>query len=145
MEQSIIVDALTKHARPALNGWFVGEEDLPFITVQLGRAVEARKFDGLITYLNRLDGWSQVTFGPESRTLGFLDHIRKELVEIEAKPDDLEEWIDVLTLTFNGAMRRGFTAWQIIKMLLFKLDKNQNRKWPDWRTADPVKGIEHIR
>ena len=38
--------------------------------------------------------WSTATFGPGSRTLGVIDHIRKELDEIAAAPDDVEECHD---------------------------------------------------
>jgi hypothetical protein len=149
MDQSVLVDILHSHSSPISRhgekGYVIYEADLACIRAKLARHVEARKFDGLITYLNRLYSWGQNVFGPASRTLGVLDHIRKELVEIEKAPDDLEEWIDVMTLAFSGAMRRGFTPWQIIKMLLFKMEKNENRQWPDWRLADPGKAVEHVR
>ena len=46
----------------------------------------------LARHLQRQSAFSQRTFGPGNRTAGVLDHIRKELVEIEQAPDDLEEW-----------------------------------------------------
>ena len=74
-----------------------------------------------------------------------LDHIRKELLEIEAAPNDLAEWIDVVILAFDGAWRTGATPEQIVRALIAKQYKNETRKWPDWRTADPSKAIEHER
>jgi len=74
-----------------------------------------------------------------------IDHIRKELVEIEADPRDLEEWIDVVTLAFDGAWRAGYTLEEIVLAYQAKQKKNENRKWPDWRTAEPGKAIEHIK
>jgi hypothetical protein len=47
----------------------------------------------LVEYLSRQRAFSERTFGPGSRTSGVLDHICKELREIEAKPHDLSEWI----------------------------------------------------
>lgn len=96
-------------------------------------------------HLMRQRDWSRKTFGPGPRTAGVLDHIRKEITEVEKAPDDLSEWIDLLILTCDGALRRGFTPREIIDAWITKQSKNEGRKWPDWRTADPNKAIEHIR
>ena len=45
----------------------------------------------LIAFLNRLRNWGFETFGPGERRQGICDHIRKELAEIEARPDDVIE------------------------------------------------------
>lgn len=89
--------------------------------------------------------WSEETFGPGPRHLGIIDHIKKELREIEANPYDLEEWIDVVILAIDGAWRNGGEPQQIIDTLFAKWDKNRGRVWPDWRTAEPDKAIEHDR
>lgn len=89
--------------------------------------------------------WSERTFGPGRRTAGVVDHIRKELREIEAQPDDLEEWIDVVLLALDGAWRVGASPAQIIVALAAKFAKNVSRTWPDWRNAEPDKAIEHVR
>ena len=40
------------------------------------------------------------TFGPGTRLNGVLDHVRKELVEIEESGgQDLEEWVDAWLLS----------------------------------------------
>lgn len=96
-------------------------------------------------HLDRQIAFSTKTFGPGERTKGVLDHVRKELVEIEKQPDDLEEWIDGIILLLDGAWRSGHTAQQIVDMLEYKQTKNENRKWPDWRECDPNKAIEHVR
>ncbi len=89
--------------------------------------------------------FSRATFGPEPRTKGVVDHIRKELVEIEANPDDLKEWVDVIILALDGAWRAGHKPQEIIDAYMAKQAKNRARTWPDWRTADPDKAIEHDR
>ncbi len=99
----------------------------------------------LISHLERQKEFSEATFGPGERTTGVVDHIRKELHEILEKPDDLSEWIDVVILAFDGAMRVGYFPEEIVEALEKKQTKNENRKWPDWRTADPTKAIEHDR
>ena len=89
--------------------------------------------------------WSEETFGPGARTAGVCDHIRKELLEIESDPTDSAEWIDVVILGLDGAWRSGLSPAQIIEGIVAKQRKNENRTWPDWRTADPNKAIEHDR
>jgi len=89
--------------------------------------------------------WSLETFGPGPKTLGLIDHIKKELQEIQAEPHDLEEWIDVVILAFDGAIRAGHEPEKIVDALVKKTVTNMLRKWPDWRTADPDKAIEHIK
>jgi hypothetical protein len=97
----------------------------------------------LIEHLYRQKMFSEKAFGPGPRTKGILDHIRKELVEIENNHDDVEEWIDVVLLAFDGAWRAGHSPYTIAKALTLKQIKNESRDWPDWRTADPEKAIEH--
>lgn len=95
--------------------------------------------------LHRQKRFSIRAFGPGYSTARVIDHIRKELIEVEQAPHDLEEWIDLAMLTFDGAWRSGFTAEEIVAAYVAKLEKNERRKWPDWRTADPTKAIEHVR
>lgn len=109
---------------------------------KLGKEVE--QFD-LVAHLDRQIRFSKKTFGPDKRTQGVIAHIRKELVEIEATPDDLEEWIDVVMLALDGAWRHGHTPEEIVAALTLKLDKNERRSWPDWRTASADQPIEHDR
>ncbi len=89
--------------------------------------------------------WSLRTFGPGPRTSGVLDHIRKELAEIEADPLDLEEWVDVIILAFDGAYRAGHEPDKIIEAIHSKQAKNEGRTWPDWRLVNTSEPIEHVR
>lgn len=99
----------------------------------------------LHAYMDKQIPFSEKTYGPGDRSKGVVDHIRKELIEIEENPQDLEEWIDVLILALDGAWRAGYQPLQITDMLVWKQQKNHARSWPDWRTADTDKAIEHIR
>jgi len=96
-------------------------------------------------HLIRQRAFSLATFGPGPRTAGVCDHIRKELVEVEAAPDDITEWADVVILAFDGALRAGHEPQAIIDAIKAKQTRNESREWPDWRTQDPTKAIEHIR
>lgn len=107
-------------------------------------AAESTVFD-LVAFLTRQATWSAQTFGPGARVKMVLDHIRKEVVEVERDSTSLEEWIDIAMLAFDGAWRAGHTPEEISTALAGKLVKNMNREWPDWRTADPDRAIEHVR
>ena len=99
----------------------------------------------LIAHLERQRAWSEKTFGPGDRTAGVCDHIRKELREIEANPHDLMEWVDVILLALDGAWRAGNSSIAIAAAINHKQGRNESRVWPDWRTAEPGKAIEHDR
>ncbi|WP_155033903.1 dATP/dGTP pyrophosphohydrolase domain-containing protein [Burkholderia pseudomallei] len=95
-------------------------------------------------FLRRQRAFSEHTFGPGRRTAGVCNHIRKELAEVEAAPDDLREWVDVILLGLDGAWRTDATPEQITAAISAKLAENERRVWPDWRTSDPNRAIEHI-
>ncbi|MFY7960732.1 MAG: dATP/dGTP pyrophosphohydrolase domain-containing protein [Elsteraceae bacterium] len=102
------------------------------------------KFD-LVAHLHRQRDFSLNTFGPGLRTKGVVDHIKKELKEILADPTDHREWIDVIILGFDGLLRTGIDPTEAVAEWVAKQTKNEGRNWPDWRTADPNKAIEHDR
>lgn len=108
------------------------------------RFFEGEVFD-LISHLYRQKAFSERIFGPGQRTAGVCDHIRKELAEIEACPDDLEEWVDVIILAFDGAWRAGYLPGEIASAIVEKQEKNERRNWPDWRTVPRDKAIEHVK
>ena len=99
----------------------------------------------LVAHLHRQRAFSERTFGPGARTAGVLDHIRKELAEVEAAPGDVTEWVDLVILALDGAWRAGHQPQAIVDALVAKQERNEGRTWPDWRTADPSKAIEHDR
>lgn len=105
-------------------------------------SVEAFDF---VAHLARQAEFSARTFGPGARVAGVCDHIRKELIEVETSGGDLKEWVDVIILGLDGAWRSGATPQEIIAAIVAKQAKNEARTWPDWRTVDPNKAIEHQR
>ncbi|MGL4525779.1 MAG: dATP/dGTP pyrophosphohydrolase domain-containing protein [Aestuariivirga sp.] len=109
-------------------------------------------------HLTRQMAWSRANFGPGARTAGIIDHIERELFEVESATDSVErskEWTDVAILALDGLTRElwatfpEFDAPRIaelaVGMIEGKQGKNERRDWPDWRTADPNKAIEHIK
>lgn len=120
------------------------------IAASLGASNDAAQgpFD-LVQHLRRQIEFSERTYGPGDRTAGVCDHIRKELREVQddaaAGLPTLGEWVDVIILGFDGAWRSGATPEQIVAAIVAKQTKNEGRKWPDWRTADRGKAIEHDR
>src|SRR4051812_30372323 len=98
-----------------------------------------------IAHLQTQREFSLHAFGPGDRAKGIVDHIRKELIEVEAKPADVMEWVDIVLLALDGAWRAGHQPEQIWLAINEKQARNQSRIWPDWRLADPEKAIEHVR
>lgn len=105
--------------------------------------------DALVNFFDQRSQWSERSFGPRDRYGGgtrVVKHIRKELKEIEAKPDDLEEWIDIILLAMDGAWRSaGADGKAFVEKLHEKQMVNFHRTWPDWRTLAPDQVAEHVR
>jgi deoxycytidylate deaminase len=97
-----------------------------------------------VQHLLRQRRWSEETFGPGPRTKGVLDHIRKELVEIEEDPLGTE-WVDLIILAFDGIWRAGYDPQQILDAIVAKQGRNEARTWPDWRAFTADTAIEHVR
>jgi Protein of unknown function (DUF550) len=114
---------------------------------RLARLPRMKCFDGwdLIVHLGRQRLFSLEAYGPGLRTQGMCAHIRKELEEVAANPTDLREWVDVILLAFDGALRTGSGPWDIASAIEWKLKVNQGREWPDWRTVPEGQAIEHVR
>lgn len=97
----------------------------------------------LTTYLTAHTTWSARTFGKDRHPISIVKHLRKECDELEATPQDLVEWIDILILAFDGAFIAGFTPDQITFALQHKQSINFGRKWPT--PGDPHEPTEHVR
>lgn len=102
-----------------------------------------RPGSALVSYIQRQEEWSAKTFGNGVRTKGITAHIRKELLEIEAAPHDVEEWTDVVILALDGAWRAGYSPEQIVAALEAKQAKNFKRTYPMPLSDDHPS--EHVR
>lgn len=107
----------------------------------------------LESHLKRQIAFSRATFGPGARTNGVVDHIRKELVEVQDSDGSSDEWVDVVILALDGLTRQlvhsGYdtnrAAEVACNMIVGKQSRNEMRDWPDWRTQPSDKAIEHVR
>jgi hypothetical protein len=124
-------------------------------------------------HLKRQMAFSKATFGPGNRKEGVIDHIRQELNEVSTDGDP-REWVDLVILSLDGLWRslkypkdsttKNFVLWDernsepikiartwgnipeiVVRLIEEKQSKNEQRDWPDWRTADPNKAINHDR
>lgn len=140
-------DVVLANAREMISSLWHEVEALRLIQDTRDQAPEPR--DWFEDHCQRQQAFSQQAFGPgtvEQRVEGIADHIEKELREVRKAPRDLEEWIDLLLLALDGALRiPGVRARDIAIALAAKQAKNEQRTWPDWRTAKPGKAIEHVR
>lgn len=71
----------------------------------------------LVAHLHRQRAVSLATFGPGTRADAVLDHLRKEMEDVEAAPYALTEWVDVVRLALEGAWRAGYTPEDIAAAL----------------------------
>ena len=112
-------------------------------------------------HLARQLAFSAATFGPGQRMEGVLDHLTKEIEEVRESNGSADEWVDLVILSLDGLLRQikfclddnsmvetpynTVVAKTACMMIEGKQNRNENRTWPDWRTADPNKAIEHDR
>jgi hypothetical protein len=107
-------------------------------------------------HLLRQMAFSHATFGHGERTLGVVDHIRKELDEVLEANGESDEWVDVVILALDGLTRRlayvngerrdpDTVAHIACGMIAGKQTRNEARTWPDYRTMSADKAIEHDR
>lgn len=108
----------------------------------------------LAEHIRRQMAFSRATFGPGERREGVTDHIKKELIEIVDSEFPPYEWVDVVILALDGFWRsvaaEYATPWHsipeyMVRHIAMKQAENEQRSWPDWRTAEPDKAIEHVR
>ena len=96
-----------------------------------------------VEYLIAQSNWSRMVFGNGRRTIGICEHIKKELAEIQADPDDVRQWIDVMILALDGYWRHGGKPDELAEMLEAKQRVNFERAWPAVQPEDQP--TEHLR
>lgn len=71
----------------------------------------------LLKLLQEQRQFSVATFGPEPRLAGVLDHLEKELAEVQEATGDVMEWADCFLLCIDGSMRAGGDPSNIVAYL----------------------------
>lgn len=102
----------------------------------------------LVTFIHDHWTWSQKTFGEGDRTEGLLKHIARESDEVRAAdhPDQaLGQWVDIIILAIDGALRAGHTPLAVAQAILNKHRINKGRRWPPLVNQIPGEPNEHIR
>lgn len=76
-----------------------------------------------------------------------LPHLRfqKAAERMRWQNEVKKEWVDLVLLTLDGLWRSCSDIDEAIDLIKAKQEKNENRKWPDWRTADPNAAIQHVK
>jgi hypothetical protein len=98
----------------------------------------------LVAHLRRQRIFSLATFGPGERAQQVADYLLKYGDRFRI-PGDIEGWAELILLTLDCAWRAGHAPEDIALAIATKQARNELRIWPDWRTAEPGKAIEHVR
>lgn len=162
----LLIDKISRGMAEASNGELERRREIEIQCEEFARTISDRRRIADEAWFRRFfaskAGWSQRTFGPGIRTRGITEHIRRELIEIEAAPHDLTEWVDVVLLAMDGfarawmdrvadalrppPIRHGWhdlAAGAFIRHLCEKQAKNEGRNWPAPGPEDQP--TEHVR
>jgi NTP pyrophosphatase (non-canonical NTP hydrolase) len=95
-------------------------------------------FGYLNDMIHRCGSWADVTFSKATPS-SICEHLRREVVELKDRSDDVEEAADCMLLLFHLAHKRG---WNLEQAVINKFEKNQKRKWGE---PDAHGVVEHVR
>jgi hypothetical protein len=95
----------------------------------------------LFEFLNQQHSWSNEVFGRTENVAARLERLRKhidsELQEIDEDRTNLEEWVDLMILSMEAALRAGHTPHAIVMALEAKQARNMARQWPQTPENEP--------
>lgn len=90
-------------------------------------------FEGTMIQLGQTlvgqEKWSLKVFGPGERTEQILSHIESEIKEVRADPADCKEWIDIMSMAFDGAVRSGHSVDEVMRCWISKMLEVRTRKY----------------
>lgn len=116
--------------------------ELVYVRTVEGAASTPRVIDAAV--LARQHLWGVDTFGEGALTDSILAHIASELEEIRKAPSDILEWADVAILALSGAQRAGYDPQEVIDAIIYKLDANEHRRWPERKDMDFSGPVHHL-
>ena len=73
--------------------------------------------------------WSDQTFGRAPTVTAKLNHLRREVQELTAKPHDVSEMADILILLLYIAQRAGTSGEGLLAAAEAKLEILKRRQW----------------
>ena len=82
-------------------------------------------------FIKKYGEFSDSAFGEGPRTTGIIEHLKREIVELEQNPLDQLEWVDIMFLSIDGIRRLGYTPEQIVDFMEEKFAINKSRTWSD--------------
>lgn len=98
----------------------------------------------LVSLYNQHAWWSRKTFGTDQERgpKGPIDHLKKEILELEENPTDASEYADCFLLLLDASRRAGISLDGLIDAARHKMTINERR---EWQTPEPDKAVEHVR
>lgn len=89
-----------------------------------------------LNFLTEKKRWSYQTFGEGYKLEKICKHIESELVEIRETPNDLYEWVDLILLALDGALRVAKSPMAVLSTIYKKHQINVDREWVDTVSED---------
>lgn len=81
---------------------------------------------------------------PYECTLDKLDIAVRD-IRVSGRIENWVSWTKIINSVVSAARDKGHVFPVLIGATVKKLEENQQREWPDWRTVDENKPIEHIK
>lgn len=90
----------------------------------------------LLKLLQEQRQFSVSAFGPEPRLAGVLDHLKKELAEVQEATGDVTEWADCFLLCVDGSMRAGGDPSHIDAYMSHGVMPEESKGQDGWKFHD---------
>jgi hypothetical protein len=86
-------------------------------------------FNSLEDFFDDLAEWQWQTFGEGYNPLPTLTHLKEEVEEAIAEPNNLEEYADIFILLLSAVDRAGYDLSDLLKAVEQKHAVNKLRTW----------------
>ena len=89
--------------------------------------------EGVVTFeelLRDTGEWADINL-PNEDVVGKLTHLKEEVDEVLATPDDVEEWADCFMLLYDALRKQGLPFREVQTAMERKLEKNRLRVWEE--------------
>lgn len=93
----------------------------------------------LQAFMDEQGAWADQVFAGQT-IQAKLEHLKEEIDEIMAAPDDLVEYADAAMLLLNALRCAGYTAAELLGAMRDKLAINRARVWKNNRHVEVERG-----